>query len=44
MGSPLAAGLAQLGMKVLEENYLKPLAGPNVIWVWYVDDILTIVP
>ena len=44
MGSPLAAVLAQLAMEVLERNHLKALAGPNVIWVRYVDDILAIVP
>ena len=44
MGSPLAAVLAQLAMEVLEQNHLKPLAGKNVIWVRYVDDILEIVP
>ena len=44
MGSPLAAVLAQLAMEALEQNHLKPLAGKNVIWVRYVDDILAIVP
>ena len=44
MGSPLAAVLAQLAMEVLQQNHLKPLAGPNVTWIRYVDDILAIVP
>ena len=41
LGSPLAAVLAQLAMEVLDQNHL---AGKNVIWVRYVDDILAIVP
>ena len=44
MGSPLAAVLAQLAMEVLEARHLTRLAGPNVIWYRYVDDILAIVP
>ena len=44
MGSPLAAVLAQLAMEVLERDHLIPLAGKNITWLRYVDDILAIVP
>ena len=44
MGNPLAAILAQLAMEVLERDFLKPLAGPNVIWFRYVDDIIALAP
>ncbi|XP_069982900.1 uncharacterized protein [Penaeus vannamei] len=44
MGSPLSAVLAQLSMETLEADHYRNIVGRNVVWLCYVDDILTLVP